>query len=156
MRRQRITVLEQIDCAAKRKISGYKRPIVPVADCSGPAVVLTTLTLPVWPPAAPVQAAPTISQAPKVPLAELLLEQQDEEMLNAPLDWDEIALVDAIEAGTHTRVSILQLAGPSNRGLAMSSHAPGMQGPSRPPWRHKPLLKITDMELVDFLASVPM
>ncbi|KAG6875939.1 hypothetical protein C0992_001659 [Termitomyces sp. T32_za158] len=56
-----------------------------MADCSGPAVVLTTSTLPARPPATPVQAAPTISPAHKVPLAELLLEQQDEEMINAPL-----------------------------------------------------------------------
>ncbi|KAG6895423.1 hypothetical protein C0992_001298 [Termitomyces sp. T32_za158] len=147
MRRQRVTALEQIDCAAKRKLPGYEGP--------SPVVVLTTSTLPVRPPAAPVQAAPTVSWAPEVPLAELSLEQQDEEMINAPFDWDEMVLVGAIEAGTHTRVPILQAAGPSTRGLAMSSHAPAMQGPSRPPWGHKPSLKIADMELMDFLASVP-
>ncbi|KAG6878560.1 hypothetical protein C0992_007891 [Termitomyces sp. T32_za158] len=131
------------------------RAIAPVADCPGPAVVLTTSTLPAWPPAAPVQAAPTVSRAPKVPLAELLLEQQDEEMINAPVNQDKMVLMDAIEAGTCTGVPVSQAAGPSTQGLTMSFHAPAMQAPSRPPWGHKPPLKIEDMELVDFLAGVP-
>ncbi|KAG6896979.1 hypothetical protein C0992_004869, partial [Termitomyces sp. T32_za158] len=129
--------------------------VVPVADRSGPAVVLTTSTLPAWPPAAPVQTAPTISWVPEVPLVELSLEQRDEEMHDAPLDWDKMALVDAIEAGTCTHIPVSQAAGPSSRGFAMSSHAPDMQGPSRLPRGHKPPLNIADMELMDFPASVP-
>ncbi|KAG6896209.1 hypothetical protein C0992_009715 [Termitomyces sp. T32_za158] len=104
MRRQRVTALKQIDRAAKRKLPGYE----------GSTVILTTSLLPAQPPAAPVQAAPTIAQAPKVPLAELLLEQQDEEMLDAPLNWNKMALLDAIEAGACTHISVLQAAGPSN------------------------------------------
>ncbi|KAG6894275.1 hypothetical protein C0992_006763 [Termitomyces sp. T32_za158] len=95
MRRQHVTALEQIDHAAKCKLPVHEgssvepkrarpqpprlvevaRAVAPVAACPGSAVALTTSTLPAWPPAAPVQAAPTVSQAPKVPLAELSLEQ---------------------------------------------------------------------------------
>ncbi|KAG6876731.1 hypothetical protein C0992_011986 [Termitomyces sp. T32_za158] len=127
-----------------------------MADCLVPAVVLTTSTLPARPPATPVQAAPTVSRALEVPLAELSLEQQDAEMIDMPVNQDKMALMDASEAGTRTRVPVLQVAGPSTQGLAMSSHAPAMQGPSRPPWGCKPRLKIEDMELVDFLAGVPV
>ncbi|KAG6886643.1 hypothetical protein C0992_002976 [Termitomyces sp. T32_za158] len=97
MRRQRVTALEQIECAAKRKLPIHKgssmkpkqasppppqpveavQAVAPVAARPGPAVALTTSTLPAWPPAAP---------APEVPLAELLLEQQDEEMINVPVN----------------------------------------------------------------------
>ncbi|KAG6881390.1 hypothetical protein C0992_001187, partial [Termitomyces sp. T32_za158] len=119
MRRQRVTALEQIERAAKRKLTGYEGPsvepkrarpqppqpveavwaVAPVADRPGPAVVLKSFTLPARPPAAPVQAAPSVSRAPEVPLAELSLEQRDEEMIDAPIDRDEMALMDAIEAG---------------------------------------------------------
>ncbi|KAG6885660.1 hypothetical protein C0992_004979 [Termitomyces sp. T32_za158] len=176
MRRQRITALEQIDHAAKRKLPAHEgssvepkwaRPqplqlvevawaVAPMAARPGPAVVLTTSTLPARPPAAPVQAAPTVSQAPKVPLAELLLEQQDEEMIDASVDQDKMALMGAIEAGAHMCVTVSQVAGPSTQGLTTSFHTLAMQGPSRPPWGCKPPLKIEDMELVDFPAVVPM
>ncbi|KAG6884421.1 hypothetical protein C0992_006352, partial [Termitomyces sp. T32_za158] len=165
MRRQCVTALEQIERAAKRKLTGYKgasvepkqarlqppqpveavQAVVPMADCPVPAVVLTTSTLPARPPATPVQAAPTVSRAPKV----------DAEMIDAPVNQDKMALMDAIEAGVRTRVPILQVAGPSTQGLAMSSHAPAMQAPSRLPRGRKPPLKIEDMELVDFPAGVP-
>ncbi|KAG6886094.1 hypothetical protein C0992_004676 [Termitomyces sp. T32_za158] len=124
--------------------------VAPVAARPGPAVVLTTSTLPARPP-----AAPTVSWAPEVPLAELSLEQRDEEMINAPVDRDEMALMDAIEAGARTRVTISQAAGPSTQRLTMSFHAPAMQGLSRLPRGRKPPLKIADMELVDFPAGVP-
>ncbi|KAG6886851.1 hypothetical protein C0992_002020 [Termitomyces sp. T32_za158] len=106
MRRQRVTALEQIERAAKRKLPVHEgssvepkrarppppRPVeavpavVPVVAHPGPAVALTTSTLPARPPAAPVQAAPTLSRAPEVPLAELSLEQQDDEMIDTPVD----------------------------------------------------------------------
>ncbi|KAG6887895.1 hypothetical protein C0992_010305 [Termitomyces sp. T32_za158] len=124
-----------------------------MADCPGPAVVLTTSMLPARPPAELAQAAPTVSWAPEVPLAELSLEQQDEEMIDVPVDQDEMALMGAIEAGMRTRVPILQAAGPSTRGLTMSFHALAMQKPSRLPRGCKPPLKIEDMEPVDFPAS---
>ncbi|KAG6887593.1 hypothetical protein C0992_011614, partial [Termitomyces sp. T32_za158] len=95
------------------------------------------------------------SQAPEVPLAELLLEQRDEEMIDAPINQDEMALMDAIEAGTCTRVPVSQVAGPSDWGLTTSFHAPAMQGPSRSSRGRKPPLKTADMELVDFPAGVP-
>ncbi|KAG6893238.1 hypothetical protein C0992_010783, partial [Termitomyces sp. T32_za158] len=175
MRRQRITALEQIERAAKRKLTGYEGPsvepkrarpqpprpveavraVAPVADRPGPAVVLKSFTLPARPPAAPVQVAPSVSRAPEVPLAELSLEQRDEEMRDAPTNRDEMALMNAIEAGARTRVPVSQVAGPSDRGLTTSSHAPVMQGPSRPSRGRKPPLKIADMELVDFPAGVP-
>ncbi|KAG6883811.1 hypothetical protein C0992_007726 [Termitomyces sp. T32_za158] len=175
MRRQRVTALEQIERAAKRKLTGYEGPsvepkrarpqppqpveavraVAPVADRPGPAVVLKTFTLTVRPPAAPVQAAPSVSQAPEVPLAELSLEQRDEEMIDMPINWDEMALMDAIEAGVRMRVPISQVAGLSDQGLTTSFHAPVMQGPSRSSQGCKPPLKIADMELVDFPAVVP-
>ncbi|KAG6893539.1 hypothetical protein C0992_009626, partial [Termitomyces sp. T32_za158] len=175
MRRQRITALEQIEHAAKRKLPIHEgssvepkqarpppprpveavRAVAPVAACPGPTVALTTLTLPARPPAAPVQAAPTVSWAPEVPLAELSLEQQDEEMINAPVDRDEMALMGAIEAGACTCAPVSQVAGPSTQGLTTSFHAPAMQGPSRPPRGCKPPLKVEDMELVEFPAGVP-
>ncbi|KAG6887619.1 hypothetical protein C0992_011467 [Termitomyces sp. T32_za158] len=88
MRRQRVMVLEQIECAAKCKLPVHEglsmepkqarppppRPVEAV-QAVAPAVALTTSMLPAWPPAAPVQAAPTVSRAPEVPLAELSLEQ---------------------------------------------------------------------------------
>ncbi|KAG6882580.1 hypothetical protein C0992_011289 [Termitomyces sp. T32_za158] len=106
MRRQRITALEQIEHAAKRKLPVHEgssvehkwarppppqpveavRAVAPIVARPGPAVALTTSTLPAWPPAAPVQAAPTVSRAPEVPLAELSLEQRDDEMIDAPVD----------------------------------------------------------------------
>ncbi|KAG6875739.1 hypothetical protein C0992_002592 [Termitomyces sp. T32_za158] len=175
MRRQRITALEQIERAAKRKLPIHKgssmepkrarpppprpveavRAVAPVAAHPGPTVALTTSMLPAWPPAAPVQAAPTVSWAPEVPLAELSLEQQDEEMIDAPVDQDEMALMGAIEAGTRTRAPISQAADPSTQGLTTSVHAPAMQGPSRLPRGRKPPLKVEDMELVEFPAGVP-
>ncbi|KAG6876579.1 hypothetical protein C0993_002095 [Termitomyces sp. T159_Od127] len=157
MRRQHITTLEQIDCTAKRKLPVHEgssvepkwakpqppqpmevaRAVAPMVACPGPAVALTTPVLPAWPPAAPVQAVPIESQAPDAPLAELSLEQQDEEMSDMPLDQDEMA------------------SGPPNWGLAMSAMGPGMQGPSRPSRGCKPPLKVDNMEIVDFLAGVP-
>ncbi|KAG6887379.1 hypothetical protein C0992_012525 [Termitomyces sp. T32_za158] len=172
MRRQHVMALEQIE----RKLTGYEGPsvepkwarpqppwlveavraVAPIADHSGPAVVLTTSTLPARPPATLAQAAPTVSWASKVPLAELLLEQRDEEMINTLVDWDKMALMGAIEAGVHTRIPVSQAAGPSTWGLTMSFHAPAMQELSRLPRRRKPLLKIEDMELMEFLAGVPV
>ncbi|KAG6874446.1 hypothetical protein C0993_000529 [Termitomyces sp. T159_Od127] len=78
MRRQRITTLEQIDCAAKRKLPIHERlsvepkwakpqpprlmevarAVAPVVARPGPAVALTTPVLPAWPPATPAQAVP--------------------------------------------------------------------------------------------------
>ncbi|KAH0584747.1 hypothetical protein H2248_008018 [Termitomyces sp. 'cryptogamus'] len=126
MRRQRVTTLEQIDRAAKRKLPIHKgssvepkraklqpprlmevaRAVVPVVACPGPAVALTTPVLPAWPPAAPAQAAPIKSRVPDAPLTELSLEQRDEEMSNGPLDWDEMALLDAMNSGAHTCTSV--------------------------------------------------
>ncbi|KAG6869939.1 hypothetical protein C0992_001528, partial [Termitomyces sp. T32_za158] len=144
MRRQRVTALEQIERAAKRKLSAHEGPsvepkrarpqpprpveaaraVAPVSARPGPAVVLTTSSLPARPPAASVQAAPTISRAPEVPLAELSLEQRDEEMLDAPLIWEKQSWADAMEAEALQRESALRAAGPSTRGLTTSSHAP--------------------------------
>ncbi|KAG6892269.1 hypothetical protein C0993_004268, partial [Termitomyces sp. T159_Od127] len=144
MRRQRVTALEQIDCAAKRKLPVHEgssvepkrakpqppqlmevaKAVAPVVARPGPAVALTTPVLPARPPAALAQAAPIESQAPDAPLAELSLEQQDEEMSNVPLDRDEMALLNALNSGVRTRTSISQTAGPSNWGLAMAAMGP--------------------------------
>ncbi|KAH0587406.1 hypothetical protein J132_06913 [Termitomyces sp. J132] len=176
MRRQCITALEQIDCAAKRKLPVYEglsvepkwakpqpprpmevaRAVAPVVARPGPAVALTTPVLPVRPPAALAQAAPIKSRVPDAPLAELLLEQRDEEMSDRPLDRDKMVLLDAMNSGARTRTSVSRTAGPLNWGLAMSAMGPGMQGPSRPSRGRKPPLKVDNMEIVDFLADVPM
>ncbi|KAG6864518.1 hypothetical protein C0993_008787, partial [Termitomyces sp. T159_Od127] len=127
MRRQHVTTLEQIDCATKRKLpvneelsvepkwakpqpprpTEVARAVAPVVAHPDPTVALTTPVLPAWPPAAPVQAAPIKPRAPDAPLAELLLEQRDEEISDVPLDRDEMAWLDAMNSGmrTHTSVS---------------------------------------------------
>ncbi|KAG6863589.1 hypothetical protein C0993_010937, partial [Termitomyces sp. T159_Od127] len=130
------------------------RAVVPVVAHPGPAVALTTPVLPAWPPATPVQAAPIESRVPDAPLAELSLEQQDEEMSDVPLDRDEMAWLDAMNSGTCMRTSVSRTAGPLNWGLAMSAMGPGMQGPSRPSRGRKPPLKVDNMEIIDFLAGV--
>ncbi|KAG6895390.1 hypothetical protein C0993_009618 [Termitomyces sp. T159_Od127] len=175
MRRQHITTLEQIDHAAKRKLSIHEgssvepkqakpqpprpmevaRAVAPVVACPSPAVALTTPVLPAWPPAAPAQAAPIESWAPDVPLAELSLEQRDEEMSDMPLDQDEMAWLDTMNSGACMHTSVSQTAGPPNRGLVMAAMGPGMQGPARPSWGHKPPLKVDNMEIVNFPAGVP-
>ncbi|KAG6871590.1 hypothetical protein C0993_003090, partial [Termitomyces sp. T159_Od127] len=111
MRRQRVTAQEQINHAAKCKLpvnegssvepkwakpqppqpTEVARAVAPVVACLGPTVALTTPVLPAWPPAAPAQAAPIEPWAPDAPLAELSLEQRDEEMSDVPLDQDEMA-----------------------------------------------------------------
>ncbi|KAG6874783.1 hypothetical protein C0993_012218, partial [Termitomyces sp. T159_Od127] len=175
MRRQCVTVLEQIDRAAKRKLPVNEessvepkwakpqppqlmevaRAVAPVVAHPGPTVALTTLVLPAWPPATPVQAAPIEPRAPDAPLAELSLEQRDEEMSNVPLDQDEMAWLDAMNSGMRMRTSVSQTASLPSRGLAMASMGPGMQGPSRPSRGHKPPLKVDNMEIVNFPAGVP-
>ncbi|KAG6874436.1 hypothetical protein C0993_000580 [Termitomyces sp. T159_Od127] len=175
MRRQRVTTLEQIDHAAKRKLPIHEgssvepkrakpqpprpmevaRAVALVVAHPGPAVALTTPVLPARPPATP-QAAPIESQAPDAPLAELSLEQQDEEMSDVPLNQDEMAWLDAMNSGARMRTSISQTASPPNWGLAMSAMGPGMQGPSRPSRGCKPPLKVDNMEIVNFLAGVPV
>ncbi|KAG6881505.1 hypothetical protein C0993_001128, partial [Termitomyces sp. T159_Od127] len=128
------------------------RAVAPMVARPGPAVVLTTPVLPARTPAAPAQAAPIESWAPDAPLAELLLEQRDEEMSNVPLDRDEMALLDMMNSGTCTRTSVSRTAGSSNWGLVMSAMGPDMQGPFRPSQGRKPPLKVDNMEIVDFLA----
>ncbi|KAG6882115.1 hypothetical protein C0993_011862 [Termitomyces sp. T159_Od127] len=126
MRRQRITALEQINRAAKRKLPVHEgssmelkrakpqppcpmevaRAVAPVVARLGPAVALTTPVLPARPPAAPAQAAPIESWAPDAPLAELSLEQRDEEMSDVPLDRDKMAWLDTMNSGTCTCTSV--------------------------------------------------
>ncbi|KAG5727716.1 hypothetical protein E4T56_gene20746 [Termitomyces sp. T112] len=138
MRRQRITVLEQIDCKAQ---ASHPRGVEHRAQTGQTTTTMTNGSgqgssahvLPAWPPATPAQAVPIESQVPDAPLAELSLEQQDEEMSDGPLDWDEMALLDAMN----------------------SAMGPGMQGPSRPSRGRKPPLKVDNMEIVDFPAGVP-
>ncbi|KAG6881416.1 hypothetical protein C0993_001553, partial [Termitomyces sp. T159_Od127] len=172
IRRQCVTVLKQIDCAAKRKLPLHEgssvepkqakpqppqlmevaRAVAPMVARPGPAVALTTPVLPAWPPAAPAQAAPIESWVPDAPLAELLLEQRDEEMSDVPLNQDEMAWLDAMNSGACTRTSMSQTVGPPNRGLVMAAMGPGMQGPSRPSQGRKPPLKVDNMEIVNFPA----
>ncbi|KAG5335202.1 hypothetical protein C0989_001874 [Termitomyces sp. Mn162] len=115
MKRQCITVLEQIDCIAKHKFLYYEgasvepkwaRPPLPQAVKSVQAVVSSTvcvvpiaalipLEMPAWPTAAPVQQTEnTLMWALEVPLAEVSLEQQDEEMDLAPLSWGKMELLE--------------------------------------------------------------
>ncbi|KNZ74479.1 hypothetical protein J132_06828 [Termitomyces sp. J132] len=151
-----VTALEQIDRTAKRKLPVHEGAVAPVVACPGPAVALTTPVLPAQPPAAPAQAAPIKSWVPDVPLAELLLEQRDEEMSDRPLDQDEMVLLDAMNSGARMHTSVSRTASPSNWGLAMSAMGPGMQGLSRLSRGHKPPLKVDNMEIVDFPAGVPV
>ncbi|KAG6894840.1 hypothetical protein C0993_010607, partial [Termitomyces sp. T159_Od127] len=121
----------------------------------GPTVALTTPVLPVRPPATLAQAAPIKPWMPDAPLAELSLEQQDEEMSDVPLDQDKMAWLDVMNSGTCMCTSVSQTAGPLSRRLAMASMGPSMQRPSRPSRGRKPPLKVDNMEIVDFPAGVP-
>ncbi|KAG6870560.1 hypothetical protein C0992_013010, partial [Termitomyces sp. T32_za158] len=142
MRRQRVSALEQIDRAAKRKLSSPEgvsgetkrarlqpawlgepvRPPLGVAvSHSNPAIAPAPLSLPAWPTAAStVQPAVVATvahkpKAPDAPVEESSLDQRDEEMDEMPLTREDIELMDHFESMAS---SAGQKVGPASRGLA--------------------------------------
>ncbi|KAG6874781.1 hypothetical protein C0992_006579 [Termitomyces sp. T32_za158] len=120
IRRQCVSALEQIDRAAKRKLSSLEgvsgeikraqpqparpvesaRPLRTASSWSIPAMALAPLSLPAWPTAvSTVQLAvvATVAHEPKVPDApveERLLDQRDEEMGEVPLTREDHEFMD--------------------------------------------------------------
>ncbi|KAG6892599.1 hypothetical protein C0992_013261, partial [Termitomyces sp. T32_za158] len=124
MRRQRVSVLEQIDHAAKRKLSSPEgvsseikrarpqpawpvesaRPLGTAPSRSIPAMALAPLSLPAWPTAvSTVQPAVVATvahkpKAPDAPVEERLLDQRDEEMGEVPLTREDHEFMDHFES----------------------------------------------------------
>ncbi|KAG6883684.1 hypothetical protein C0992_008134, partial [Termitomyces sp. T32_za158] len=178
MRRQRISALEQINCAAKRKLSSPEgvsgetkraRPqpawlVEPVrllgaaASQSIPVMAPGPLSLPARPTAvSTVQPAVVATvahepKAPDAPVEERLLDQRDEEMGGVPLTREDIEFMDHFESMAS---SAGQKVGLASRGLAGSSHAPNVPGPSKNHRGCKPPILIDNLELVNFPADIP-
>ncbi|KAG6882975.1 hypothetical protein C0992_010073, partial [Termitomyces sp. T32_za158] len=179
MRRQRVSALEQIDRVAKRKLSSPEgvsgetkrarlqparlgepvRPPLGVAvSHSIPAIAPAPSSLPARPTAAStVQPAVVATvahepKAPDAPVEESSLDQRDEEMDEMPLTREDIELMDHFESMAS---SAGQKVGPASRGLAVSSHAPTVPGPSKTHRGRKPPILIDNLELVDFPADIP-
>ncbi|KAG6892686.1 hypothetical protein C0992_012939, partial [Termitomyces sp. T32_za158] len=170
MRRQRVSALEQIDHAAKRKLSSLEgvsgetkraRPQPPLGVAvshSNPAIAPAPSSLLARPTAAStVQPAVVATvahepKAPDAPVEESSLDQQDEEMDEMPLTREDIELMDHFESMAS---SAGQKVGPASRGLAVSSHAPTVPGPSKTHRGRKPPILIDNLELVDFPADIP-
>ncbi|KAG6871370.1 hypothetical protein C0992_011136, partial [Termitomyces sp. T32_za158] len=178
MRRQRVSVLEQIDCAAKRKLSSPEgvsgetkraqpqpawlvepvRLLGAVASQSMPAMAPGPLSLPARPTAAStgqLAVVATIAHEPKaleVPVEEMSLDQRDEEMGGVPLTREDRKFMDHFESMAS---SAGQKVGPASRGLAGSSHALNVLGPSKNHRGCKPPILIDNLELVDFPADIP-
>ncbi|KAG6895780.1 hypothetical protein C0992_012638 [Termitomyces sp. T32_za158] len=154
MRRQRVSALEQIDCAAKCKLSSLKgvsgeikrarpqpawpvesaRPLGAASSRSIPAMAPAPLSLPARPTAVSiVQPAvmATVAHEPKVPdvpVEEILLDQRDEEMDEVPLTREDLEFMDHFESMAS---SAGQKVGLASRGLAGLLHAPNVLGPSK-------------------------
>ncbi|KAG6894771.1 hypothetical protein C0992_004757 [Termitomyces sp. T32_za158] len=172
MRRQRVSALEQIDCAAKRKLSSPEgvsgeikrarpqpaRPLGAASSWSIPVIAPASLLLPARPTAtSTIQLAvmATVAHEPKAPNApveESSLDQQDEEMDKVPLTREDLEFMDHFE-------SMAPSAGPkavsASRGLAGSSHAPNVPGPSKNHRGRKLPILIDNLELVNFPADIP-
>ncbi|KAG6882759.1 hypothetical protein C0992_010736 [Termitomyces sp. T32_za158] len=179
MRRQRVSVLEQIDRTAKRKLSSpegvsgkikrarpqpawlvelVRAPLGAAASQSILAMAPASLSLLAWPTAAStVQLAVVATvahepKAPDAPMEESLLDQQDEEMDEVPLTREDLEFMDHFES---MAPSAGQKVGLASRGLAGLSHAPNVPGPSKNHRGHKPPILIDNLELVNFPADIP-
>ncbi|KAG6893822.1 hypothetical protein C0992_008519 [Termitomyces sp. T32_za158] len=158
MKRQHISVLEQIDCATKCKLSSLEgvsseikraqpqpaqpvesaRPLGAASSQSILAMAPASLSLPAWPTAAstgqPVVVA-TVAHKPKVPDTpgeEISLDQQDEEMDKVPLTREDLEFMDHFES---MAPSAGQKVGPVSRGLAGLAHALNIDFPADiPAW----------------------
>ncbi|KAG6876765.1 hypothetical protein C0992_011868 [Termitomyces sp. T32_za158] len=179
MRRQRISVLEQIDHAAKRKLSSPEgvsgktkraqpqlarlvepaRPLGATSSRSIPAMAPASLSLPARPTAtSTVQLAlvATVAHEPKVPdapMEESLLDQWNEEMDEVPLTREDLKFMDHFES---MAPSAGQKVGPASRGLAGSSHAPNVPGTSKNHRGRKLPILIDNLELVNFPVDIPV
>ncbi|KAG6895675.1 hypothetical protein C0992_013329 [Termitomyces sp. T32_za158] len=177
MRRQHVSALEQIDRAAKRKLSSLEgvsgeikraqpqpvravesaRPLGAASSRSILAMAPASLLLPAQPTAmSTVQPAVVATvahkpKAPDAPVEESLLDQQDEEMDEVPLTREDFEFMDHFES---MAPSAGQKVGPASRGLAGLSHAPNVPGPSKNHRGRKPPILIDNLELADFPADI--
>ncbi|KAG6882384.1 hypothetical protein C0992_011834, partial [Termitomyces sp. T32_za158] len=170
MRRQRVSALEQINHAAKRKLSSPEgvsgetkraRPQPPLGVAvshSNPAIAPAPSSLPARPTAAStVQPAVVATvahepKAPDAPVEESSLDQRDEEMDEMPLTREDIELMDHFESMAS---SAGQKVGSASRGLAVSAHAPTVPGPLKTHRGRKLPILIDNLELVEFPADIP-
>ncbi|KAG6878364.1 hypothetical protein C0992_008220 [Termitomyces sp. T32_za158] len=125
MRRQRISVLEQINRAAKHKLSS-----------------LEGLS---W------QLYPHEPKAPDTPVEEILLDQQDEEMDEVPLSREDLEFMDHFESMSP---SAGRKVVPMSRGLAGLAHAPNMPEPLKNHRGCKLPILIDNLELIDFPVNI--
>ncbi|KAG6873812.1 hypothetical protein C0992_008408, partial [Termitomyces sp. T32_za158] len=91
-------------------------------------------------------------KAPDMPMEESLLDQRDEEMDEVPLTREDLEFMDHFES---MAPSAGQKVGPASRGLAGSSHALNVPGPSKTHRGRKLPIVIDNLELVDFPADIP-
>ncbi|KAG6894244.1 hypothetical protein C0992_006945, partial [Termitomyces sp. T32_za158] len=178
MRRQRVSALQQINRAAKCKLSSLegvsgetKRAQPQPARLFEPVRLLGAATSQSIPAMAPgpssLLARPTAAstvqpavvatvahelKAPEVPVEERSLDQRDEEMGRVPLTREDREFMDHFESMAS---SAGQKVGPASRGLAGSSHAPNVPGPSKNHRGRKPPILIDNLELVDFPVDIP-
>ncbi|KAG6895842.1 hypothetical protein C0992_012140 [Termitomyces sp. T32_za158] len=161
MRRQHISALEQIDCAAKRKLSspeGSARPLGTAASQSIPVMVPSSSSLPAWPTVASTgqpAAVANVAHEPKVPGAPVegrSMDQQDEEMDEVPLSREDLKFMDHFES---IAPSAGKKVGPVCWGLAGLAHAPNVPGLSKNYRGCKLPILIDNLELIDFPADIP-
>ncbi|KAG6885318.1 hypothetical protein C0992_005211 [Termitomyces sp. T32_za158] len=179
MRRQRVSALEQIDRAVKRKLSSPEgvsgeikrarpqparlvepaRPLGATSSQLIPAMAPASLSLPARPTAAStVQLAVVATvahepKAPDTPVEESLLDQWDEEMDKVPLTREDLEFMDHFES---MAPSAGQKVGPASRSLAGLSHALNVPGTSKNHRGRKPPILIDNLELIDFPADIPV
>ncbi|KAG6894084.1 hypothetical protein C0992_007570 [Termitomyces sp. T32_za158] len=178
MRRQCVSALEQINRAAKRKLSSLEgvsgeikrarpqpawpvesaRPLGAASSRSIPAMAPASLSLPARPTAMSTGQTAVVAtvahkpKAPDVPVEESSLDQWDEEMDEVPLTREDLEFMDHFKS---MAPSAGQKVGPVSRGLAGLAHAPNVPEPSKNHRGCKPPILIDNLELVDFPADIP-
>ncbi|KAG6878159.1 hypothetical protein C0992_008536 [Termitomyces sp. T32_za158] len=148
MRKQCISALEQIDRAAKHKLSSPK----------GVSVVPPLLVLPVWPTAMSTGQLAVVATAAHelkvlpVPVENILLDQQDEEIDEVPWLKNDLGLMDHFDP---IIPSAGKKVGPLSPGLAGLTHALNALGSLKNHWGCKPPILIDNLELIDFPVNIP-
>ncbi|KAG6895583.1 hypothetical protein C0992_000529 [Termitomyces sp. T32_za158] len=177
MRRQHVSVLEQIDHTTKCKLSSLegvsseiKRaqpqllqqvelawPLGTAASQSVPTTVPSSLLLLARPTATSTGQLAFMAtvahkpKAPEAPVEDSSMDQQDEEMDKGTLSREDLEFMDHFE-------SIAPSAGKKvgmHWGLTGLAYAPNVPGPSKNHRGRKPPILIDNLELIDFPADIP-